>query len=137
MDMKTVTIVADDKVGLLADVSYVLGKAKVNIESIGVEVIADKALISLALSDSMRGGEVLESAGYKVAEANSVVVKLKDEPGELSRLTGMLSADGINIGNVHMLSKAGDTTVLSVGVDKPKRASTLLKNYLVAQETGY
>ena len=135
--MKTVTLVADDKVGLLADVSYILGKAKVNIESIGVEVIADKALISLALSDSERGGSVLEAAGYKVAEANSVVVKLKDEPGELAKVTGLLSAEGISIGNVHMLSKGGDTTVLSVGVDKPKRASSLLKNYLVAQEAGY
>ncbi|MFH1393399.1 MAG: hypothetical protein ABII71_03875 [Candidatus Micrarchaeota archaeon] len=135
--MKTITLVADDKVGLLADVSYLLGKAKVNIESIGVEVISGKALISLALSDAERGSSVLGSAGYTVAEANSVVVKLKDEPGELSKVTGMLSSEGISIGNVHMLSKGGDTTVLSVAVDKPKRASALLKSYLVAQETGY
>ena len=28
--MKTITIVADDRVGLLADMSYVLGKAKID-----------------------------------------------------------------------------------------------------------
>jgi len=135
--MKTITIIADDKVGLLADVSYVLGKSKVNIKSIGVEVISDKALISLSLSDSERGADVLQASGYKVAATNSVVLKLRDEPGELGKVTNMLSGEGIHIGNVHMLSKSGDTTVLSVVVDKPKRASTLLKEYLVAQNQEY
>jgi hypothetical protein len=131
--MKQITIVADDKVGLLADISYVLGKAKINIESINVDVTGGKAIVSLTLSDDQRGKSVLEASGYKVDELNSIVVKLKDRPGELSRITSSLSKEGINIQNVRMLSKGGSETVISIVVDKPKKASNILKNYLLAK----
>jgi len=132
--MKAVTIVADDKVGLLADISYVLGKAKVNIESISVDVTGGKAVISLMLSDENRGKSVLEASGYTVGELNSIVIKLPDQPGELSRITNSLSKEGVNIQNVSMLSKDGKSTVISVVVDKPKRASALLKDYMIGSE---
>ena len=135
--MKPITIVADDKVGLLADLSYILAKTKINIESISVDVVAGKAIISLSLSDSTRGKEVLENAGYKVEETNAIVIKLADKPGELNKMTTMLSKEGVNITNVRMLSKDGRTTVLSLLVDKPKRASSILKEHMIAEETPY
>ncbi len=132
--MSTITLISDDKVGLLADISYVLGKAKVNIESISVEVIADKAFISLSLSDLDKGKKVLEGSGYEVAEKNSIVVKLKDEPGELARITELLSKEKVNIGNVHMLSRNPGCAVISLSVDKPRKATNLLDEYLVGNE---
>jgi hypothetical protein len=135
--MKCVTIIADDKVGLLADMSYVLSKAKINIESINVDVVAGKAIISTCLSDADKGKKVLEQAGYTVEEMNAVVIKLADEPGQLNKITTMLSKEGINIQNVHMLSKDNSTTALSIIVDKPKRASTLLKEFLITKDSSY
>jgi len=135
--MKPITIVSDDKVGLLADISYILGKAKVNIESINVDVVGGKAVISLILSDDAKGKTVLEASGYTVNELNSIVLKLKDQPGELSKITNMLSKDGINIQNVHMLSRDGTSTIITLLVDKPKRAVSILKEYLIVKETPY
>jgi len=132
--MKTLTIVADDKVGLLADISYILGKSKINIDTINVEVVAAKAMITLGLHDFDKAKSVLEASGYKVTEANMVVVKLNDQPGELSRITKLLAKEGINIENVLMLSRDTSSTVLAIAVDKPKRASDLLKDVLVGKE---
>ena len=133
--MKSLTIVADDKVGLLADISYVLSKSRINIESVSVDVIAGKAIITLSLSDVDKGKVALEGSSYKVEEASSVVVKLSDQPGELSKITNMLSKEKINIQNAHILSKDGVSTILSLNVDKPKRAITILKEYLVAKDS--
>lgn len=135
--MKPITIVADDKVGLLADLSYILAKTKINIEAINVDVVAGKAIISLTLSDSTRGKEVLENAGYKVEETNAIVIKLADKPGELNKVTSMLSKESVNITNVRMLSKDGRTTVISILVDKPKRASMVLKDFMIAEGSPY
>ena len=132
--MKSVTIVADDRVGLLADISYLLGKAKVNIESISVDVVAKKAVISLIIKDPDRAKTVLENAGFKVTESNSIVIKLVDKPGELSRITSMLAESGINIENVHIVSRDGSNTILSVVVDKPKKAVKLLDEFLLNKE---
>lgn len=132
--MKAVTIVADDKVGLLADISYILGKAKINIESINADLVGGKAIIGLTISDEQRGKSVLEASGYKVSELNSVILKLKDNPGELNKITAMLSKEGINIESVHMLSKDKDNTVLSMVVDKPKRTISLLRDCVLNSE---
>jgi len=110
--MKTITIVADDRVGLLADISYILSKAKINIESIGVDVVSGKALIRLSLNNVDKGKSVLAAAGYGVEEENAVVVKLNDQPGELNRITALLSKEGVVIQTIHMLSKDGKNTVL-------------------------
>lgn len=135
--MKTLTIVADDKVGLLADISYILAKSKINIESVNVDVLAGKAIISLGVSDAVKGKQVVEAAGYKVEEANSIVIKLPDSPGELSGVTDMLAKEGIKVQSVHTLSKDGKTTVIALLVDKPRRATTLLDKYLITNEQAY
>ena len=135
--VKSVTIVADDKVGLLADISYVLAKAKINIDSVNVDVIGGKAIIALGLSDAVKGKGVLEAASYTVEDVNSVVVKLPDRPDELTKVTAMLSKDGIKVENVRTLSKDDDGTVLAITVDKPKRAIGVLKSYLIINEATY
>ncbi len=135
--MKVLTIVADDKVGLLADISYILSKSRINIDSVNVDVVSGKAIITLSLSDVIKGKTVLEASGYSVEGGEAVIVKMPDQPGELNRITAMLSKDGINIENVHTLSKDGKSTVLSIRTDKPKRAATILKNYLITNESTY
>lgn len=135
--MKTITIIAEDEVGLLADMSYILGKARVNIESISGDVVSNKAIITLYLSDSEKAKKVLSAAGYNVIESNSVVVKLTDEPGELSKVTKLISDSGVNIENVHVLSRSDRVTVLSITVDKPKKATNILKDYLISNESRY
>ena len=130
--MKTITIIADDKVGLLSDISYILAKANINIESLNVDVVANKAVILLSLKDPEKARSALEASGYRVNEDNMVIVKLTDEPGELSKITKMLAKEKINIENVLMLSRDGKSTVLSLAVDNPPKATKLLKEYLIS-----
>jgi len=49
--MHSITIVADDRVGLLADISYILGTTHINIESISVSAIGGKAVITLLVKN--------------------------------------------------------------------------------------
>lgn len=135
--MKTLTIVADDKVGLLADISYILGKAKINIENISVDVVGGKAIITIGVSDKERTKSVLEAANYKVNDVESIVVKLQDKPGELSKITNLLAKEGINITNVHMITKDGKNTIIALIVDKPRKAELLLKDYMLMSEEVY
>jgi len=132
--MKSITIVSEDKVGLLADISYILAKAHVNIESINVEVISGKAIINLSMSDRDKGKEVLEGAGFKIEEMNSVVVKLTDKPGELNRISTKLAREGVNIQSMKTLSRDGKTTVLALSVDHPRKAEMVLEEYLMAKD---
>lgn len=129
--MKSITIVADDRVGLLADISYILGKAHVNIESVSVDVVGTKAVIVVTVKDSKKAAVELTKNGYKVNEESVLVVKLEDKPGELSRITNLLAAEKINISNAHILSRDGKTTILSLSVDKPRKGAKILSDIIL------
>ncbi|MFH1520084.1 MAG: ACT domain-containing protein [Candidatus Micrarchaeota archaeon] len=133
--MKSITIIAEDKVGLLADISYILAKSKINIDMITVEVISTKAIISLCLSDILRGKEVIEAAGYKVENPEAIVVKLNETHGELTKITAMLKKEGVEVKNVNILTKDNVTSIVAFIVDKQKRATTILKPYLITNES--
>jgi len=131
--MKQIVIIAEDRVGLLADVSYLLGKAKINIESISVEVVGNKAVIRMVVKDEKRATEVLTKNGYKVVTSDALVIKLKDEPGELSKVAKSLASNQINIENINLLTKSKEYALIALRVDKMKKAEKLLKDYLTVQ----
>lgn len=132
--MKSLTIVADDRIGLLADISYILGKAKVNIEAVSVDVVGGKAIVAITVKDIKTAREVLERNGYKITDEAALVIKIPDQPGELSRITSLLAKEKVDIKNVHQLSRDGKSTILSLMVDRPRKAEELLKEFLVKSD---
>lgn len=128
--MKQLTIIADDKVGLLADISYLLSHAAVNIESISVSVAGGKAFINLGVRDDSRVLQVLKANGYDVIASDMLVIKLADQPGELARVAKLLSDAGIAIENVVVLAKTEGVVFDCLKVDKTEKARKVLGPYL-------
>lgn len=132
--MKEITIVGEDKVGALADISYILGKARINIESVSATSMEGKAIVSLMVKDEKRATELLKNNGYHVLEAEIFVVKLKDEPGRLSDLSKSLADEDVSISSLYVVAKDKGFTVVAIRVDKPHKAKKLLAPYLISQE---
>ena len=132
--MKQITIVADDKIGALADISYILGKAKLNIESLSAEVYGGKLMINITVKDEKRAASLLTANNYKVLESEILIVKVKDEPGELSKVSKILKEGDVNIGSLYLLARGDGFSLDAIKVDKPKKAKSMLKSYLVKVE---
>ncbi len=128
--MKQITLIAKDEVGVLADISYILGKARINIESISVASLEGKAIITMFVKDGKRAKKLLKSNNYKVLESEAFVLKLKDEPGQLSNISRMLSKKGVSIANLYVIAREKGSTIMSIKVDKPKAAKKVLAPYL-------
>lgn len=129
--MHGITVVADDKIGLLADISYILGKAKVNIESLSVTSVGGKAVISLLVKDPKKAEEVLKSNGYRISSGNTLFVRLANKPGALAEIAEMLAKHKINGENLTMVTTDGKEGIMSITVDRIRKARSALKEYLV------
>ncbi|MCX8196846.1 MAG: ACT domain-containing protein [Candidatus Micrarchaeota archaeon] len=128
--MKQMTVIVQDKVGLLADISYILGKAKINIDSVSVVSSGGTAILTFLLSDEKKAAQLLRQNGYKVLESEIFIVKLKDRPGELSELSSKLANAKINILSLYIVAKEAGYTYIAIKVDKTKKAKQLLKPYM-------
>jgi len=131
--MKEITIVGDDKVGVLADISYILGKAHINIESVLATAMEGKAIVTLMLKEEKKAAELLKNNGYRVLESEIFVVKLKDEPGQLSDLSKELSEAGVNIASLYVVAKDKGITIVALCVDKPQKAKKILAPHILTE----
>lgn len=129
--MKDLVVTVKDRVGLLADLSFILAKNKINIESVDVDVINENAIITLSLSDNDRGKIILEKSGYVVDESDIIKIKLLDKPGELNKVADLLSKESVNIKTMHIISKENNYTILAIRVNNQKKALEILKKFLI------
>ncbi len=88
MGMKQVTIVSEDRVGLLADISYVLGKSSVNIEGLSVDVLGGKAVIGLEVKDPGKAQDILSRNGFQTTPPEAIVIRVSNE--SMDKITEML-----------------------------------------------
>ncbi len=125
--MKEITVVANDRVGLLADISEALALKKINITSLAAESTGRTGIVRLMVEHPAEAKKALETKGFKVMDADLLVVHLKDKPGELAQVARQLADHGISIGNVLMLNREHSQTVLAMGVSDYAKAKKVLK----------
>ncbi|MFX0084375.1 MAG: amino acid-binding protein [Candidatus Hodarchaeota archaeon] len=121
--MKDLTIIGKDRPGTLADAENLLGKANINIEGLTgcrCERIRELHILIENIDAARR---VLEEANIEVKEEREVLVMdLKDQPGELGRITRRIANDGINIDLVYLATN----NRLVLGVDNLEKARATL-----------
>lgn len=134
--MKSITVIADDRVGLLADVSYVLGKSNLGIEGLTVEVIGGKAIVSLETKDVNKAKEILESNGFKTTKANSIVIKVSNHLRAIGEINEMLEGERIKVKDFSMLSSDSQDGIFALLVDKPRKASRMLNDFILGSDAA-
>ena len=132
--IKQITVVAEDKVGLLADISYILGKAKINIESLSVEVQGNKCLIDISVKDDEKATSLLANNGYQVLKADVMVVKIKDEPAQMAQFTARLAKEKINTVSMRLITKENGYDIYALQVDHAAKAKRVLASYMHKQD---
>ncbi len=94
---KQLIIVTEDKPGMLAEVSGVLAKDKINLEAICAYGMEKKAIFEVICSDNQKAKIALSAKGWQVKEDDVVVVGLENRPGALSMIANKLKAKNINL----------------------------------------
>lgn len=137
--MKSITIVAEDRIGLLADISYILGKCNVNIEALGVDVVGEKAIVALTVQDARKTSDILTRNGFAITQSEALVVKLPNKPGALNQLTMRLAEEKVSVENIHLLSSDNESGVFALLVNKPRKAVRMLSQCLIgnAADAGF
>lgn len=118
--MKEITIVASNDVGSLAAVAEALGGTGVNIEAISAYGREGDAVFRVITNDATTASKQLSRLPNvkKVDEADVLVVKLINRPGELGKLTRRLANRGVNLESLYIVSRKPDFTEVAVKPEK-------------------
>jgi hypothetical protein len=113
--MKEVTIVASNDVGSLAAVAEALGSVGVNIEAISAYGIDGKAVFRVITNDVTTAVKALSKLqNVQIKEAETIIYKMMNRPGELGKITRKLANRGISLESLYIVSRKPDFTEVAL-----------------------
>jgi len=124
--MKRIIIMAENTVGVIADISTALAADGINIESLNTDNIDDSGVVILTTDDSDRALYSLGRAGFKAVSDEALIIKLKDEPGALAKVAEKFKLAKINIRSMHILNRQGGYTMVALSVADKEKAAALI-----------
>ena len=128
--MKQITIVAAVQDGLVARIAEVLEKANVNIESIDAIDVKDVDIVILTVDQYDVALHKLRDAGYDAITEDAVVIRLKDKPGSLAKVTRQLYDGGIHVHSIRLLQRQAGVAVVALAMDTPDKGMGLIQDLL-------
>lgn len=115
--LNRIIVMAQDEVGVIANISEALAAEGINVESINAQVVGEEVTIILTTDRYDRALYVLNQAGFKAVSDDALVLRLPDEPGALAKVAGDLKEAGVNIESMHILSRQTGYAMIALKTD--------------------
>ncbi len=113
--MKEITVIAGNDLGSLAQVAETLGSVGVNIEAISAYGLDGKAVFRIITNDVATATKALSRiTGVEVKEADTIVYRMMNRPGELGKITRKLANKGVNLESLYIVSRKQDFTEVAI-----------------------
>ena len=125
---REIIVKTENRTGLLAEISRLLGDMGINLLSIALDVADETVVIRLLATSQSYAREALRDAGFSVEERDVVVVELPHHPGFLCRVSEALARKEISLVDLHAtVSEEGSTGVVVFSCSDNGRAVQMLR----------
>lgn len=118
--------------GALAKFVELFANEGINIIGLASEIRDDSGVVRIAVDGDRKVSHILTGAGFTTIETSMISLELADKPGQLLRLTRLMSEHNINITTVYGTSFGGASGRLLMNASDPDKALEVLKTELDA-----
>lgn len=129
--MKQITIVADDRPGIIAEIAYVLANKGVNIESLDGEALEGHGIVVFTVDKYDEALRALRDAGMKAITEDAILVRMKDEAGALARIALRFQEANVNLRSVRIVRREGGSVLVAISTRDLEKAKALVQDVLV------
>lgn len=117
-----------DRIGVVADISRLLGDMGINLSAVSASVDGDSVQIRLITSSQSYARDALRDAGYAVRERDVLAMELPHHPGFLCRITEALARREITITELYAtVPEDGETGLVVFNCSNNLHALQLLR----------
>lgn len=131
--MKHITIVAPNRLGVVADISSALARHDINIESMDAETFGESGVVILSVDRYDAALSALQALpGLRVISEEAIVIRLKNEPGALARIAERFRGAGINLRSLRFVHREDEYGLVAISTERTEEALALVRDVLVA-----
>ncbi len=131
--MKQLSIISENRFGILTEISEALANAEVNIESIDAELVGDHVVIVLIAEPYDRARQVVHQfPDMQVVTEDAILVKLRNEPGALAKIARRFTDAGVGVRSVRFIQRDETYGLVAISTDRTDKAMALVSDVLVS-----
>lgn len=131
--MKQITIPTDNQPGELADITGLLAKHRININSLDAMEEDDHGFIVITVDQYDDTLRLLRGADYQPVTEDAIVIRVSDEPGALAKVANRFKEAEINLRSLHIIRRRKDVIHVSLVSDDNQSAAVLVEDLRVRQ----
>ncbi|MBM4246857.1 MAG: ACT domain-containing protein [Deltaproteobacteria bacterium] len=124
---RQLSLIIDNRPGVLAKVCGDLAQAKIDIRAINVENLVDHSAVRVIVDDPDKATHLLGAAGVLVFENEVLAISVDNKPGSLVALARRLGTARVNIDYMYGSTPDRGKATIYLRVNNPKRALDALK----------
>jgi len=127
MKVEQISIFIENKSGRLAEVSRILGEAKVNIRALSLADTSDFGILRLIVDNTDQALQVLKAHSFTVNKTEVIGVEVPDQPGGLCSILEVLDQNQINVEYMYaFVERSGGNAVIIFRFDNVDEAIRVL-----------
>jgi len=127
MKLKQISVFLENRPGILAELTTLLGDHGINIQALSIAESRDFGVIRMIVHDPTSAAKLLEKKGFSVQEVDVLAVEVADEPGGLGKALSELAEERLNIDYLYtFINKLANNAVIVLRVDNLDFAYTVL-----------
>lgn len=114
-----ISVITENRAGVLAEIAEAIGSANINIDAIEGEGLGEVGIIRIMTRDPKNTAEILRKKGFKVVESEVFILNVPNKPGQLKKISDILSRKRINIQFIYqVISEDGGNAKVIIKVDE-------------------
>ncbi len=131
--MRQITIIAENRVGLLAEISQALAARNINIETLDAEGIENHGILILTVDKYDEALQVINSIPrIRAITEDAILIRLSDKPGALAEIAKRFKDSNINLRSIRILRRDNDQSLVAISAERTKDAIELVKDVLIS-----
>ena len=138
MKLQQISVFFENRPGVLAELTALLGEGGVNIRALSIAESRDFGVVRMIVPDPVSAAALLDEKGYSIQVVEVLAVEVTDEPGGLGRALRELAEERLNVDYLYtFMNKLSENAVIVLRIDNLDYArSVLLKRgfKLLSQE---
>lgn len=112
--MQRITVISPNRTGVLAEVTEVLARKNISIDSIAADTIGTQGLIHIDLEHADSAIAALTAAGYQTVAEEVLLARIADRPGAVAELSRRLLDARVDIRALNLVQRNDGWAVIAI-----------------------
>ncbi|WP_207063657.1 ACT domain-containing protein [Motiliproteus sp. SC1-56] len=128
---RQMTVVSQDRPGLLVEVTSLLAEAGIDIRDLDSQEVGGQQFLKLICSDYDRGLAVLTAVGFQVIAQETVLIRLEDRPGALAQVARQLAEESVAVRGISLIQQSEGVGLVAISSDNDRRVREIFADALI------